>query len=62
MIIDQEKQISYWQHLNFAMNNPEVRSVWVVSDETGDGDVIEYIGQTAVEHAIWNGIHHKRFR
>ena len=29
--------------------------------EAGDGEVAEYMGQSAVEQAIWNGIHHKRF-
>ena len=60
-IIDREKQRSYWRRLNFAMSKPRGRSVRIVSDETEDGDVIEHIGQTAVEQAIWNGIHHKRF-
>ncbi len=40
--------------MNFAMNNPKGCSARVVSDETRDGNVIEYIGQTAVEQAIWN--------
>ena len=29
--------------------------------EAGDGEVTEYVGQFAVEQAIWQGIHHKRF-
>jgi hypothetical protein len=43
------------------MNKPKGRNVRVVSEETDDGDVVEYIGQTAVEQMILNGIHHKRF-
>ncbi len=29
--------------------------------EAGDGEVTEYEGQSAMEQAIWQGIHHKRF-
>ncbi len=29
--------------------------------EAGDGKVTEYEGQSAVEQAIWQGIHHKCF-
>ncbi len=43
------------------MNKPKGRSERLLSDETRDGNAIEYIGQTAVEQAIWNGIHHKHF-
>ena len=60
-IIDREKQRSYWRCLNFSMNKQKGRSARVVSDEQGDGEVVEYIGQSAVEQAIWNGIHHKCF-
>ena len=33
----------------------------MVSEETGDGKVEEFEGQSAVEQAIWDGIHNKRF-
>ncbi len=34
----------------------------MLTKETGYGDdVVEYIGQSAVEQAIWNKIHHKHF-
>ena len=60
-IIDREKQRSYWRRLNFSMQKQRGRSARVVSDEQEDGEVVEYIGQSAVEQAIWNGIHNKRF-
>ena len=62
-ILEREKQRSYWRRLNFSMKKPKGRSARVVSEESeaGDGEVTEYEGQTAVEQAIWNGIHNKRF-
>ena len=60
-IISQEKQRSYWRRLNFATSKPKGRSVRVVSKEIGDGGIIEYEGQSAVEKAIWGEIHNKRF-
>ena len=60
-IISREKQRSYWRRLNFATSKPRGRSVRVVSKEIGDGGIIEYEGQSAVEKAIWGGIHNKRF-
>ena len=59
--MDREKQRSYWQRLNFSMKKQKGRSARVVSDEQEDGEVVGYIGQLAVEQAIWNGIYHKRF-
>ncbi len=43
------------------MQKQRGQSARVVSDEQKDGEVVEYIGQSAVEQAIWNGIHNKRF-
>ena len=60
-IISREKQRSYWRRLNFATNKPKGRSARVVSDEVGDGEVIEFEGKSAVEQAIFNEIHQKRF-
>ena len=33
----------------------------MVSKEIGDGGIIEYEGQSAVEKAIWGEIHNKQF-
>ena len=60
-IIDREKQRSYWRRLNFSMQKQRGRSARVVSGEQEGGEVVEHTGQSAVEQAIWNGIHHKRF-
>ena len=62
-IIEHEKQHSYWRRLNFAMSKPKGRSARVVSEETdaADGEVREFKGQSAVEQAIWDGIHNKHF-
>ena len=60
-IIAREKQRSYWRRLHFAMSKPRGRSARVVSEETGEGEVEEFEGQLAVEQAIWDGIHNKRF-
>ena len=60
-IIEREKQRSYWRRLNYAMSKPKGRSARIVTDETGDGDVIEFEGQSSVEQAIWGGIHKQRF-
>ena len=60
-IMEREKQRSYWRRLSYATKKPKGRSAKVVTEETGDGDVLEYRGQSAVQHAIWNGIHKSRF-
>ena len=60
-IIEREKQRSYWRRLNYAMSKPKGCSARIVTEETGDGDVVEFEGQSAVEQAIWNGIHKQRF-
>ena len=60
-IISREKQRSYWRRLNFATSKPRGRSVRVVSKESGDGAIIEHEGQSAVEKAIFEVIHNKRF-
>ena len=60
-IVSRETQRSYWRRLNFATSKPKGRSVRVVSKENGDGGIIEYEGQLAVEKAIWGEIHNKRF-
>lgn len=60
-ILEREKQRSYWRRLNYATKKPKGRSARVVSEEIGDGEVIEHEGQAEVEQAIWNGIHHQRF-
>ncbi|KAL7554491.1 hypothetical protein ACHAWF_018525 [Thalassiosira exigua] len=57
-IISREKQRAYWRHLNFAVKKPKGRSARVVTtEELGEGEATEHIGQSAVEQAIWNGIH-----
>ena len=33
----------------------------MVSEETDGGEVEEFEGQSAMEQAIWNGIHNKQF-
>jgi len=45
------------------MSKPKGRSARVVSEESeaGDGGIHMFEGQSAVEQAIWNGIHNKRF-
>ena len=60
-IIEREKQRSYWRRLNYAMSRPKGRSARIVTEETGDGNVREFGGQSAVEQAIWDGIHNQRF-
>ena len=56
-----KKQRLYWQGLHFATNKPNGRSARVVSKEIGDGEVAEFEGQSAVEQAIWDGIHNRIF-
>lgn len=60
-IIAREKQRFYWCRLHYATGKPKGRSVRVVSVETGDGNEIKFTGQSAVEKAIWDGIHNERF-
>ena len=60
-IIAREKQRSYWRRLNFAVKKPKGRSARIVSEDIGEGEVIEHEGKSAVEQAIWNEIHRKRF-
>ena len=43
------------------MGKPKGRSARVVSAEAIDGEVEEFQGQSAVEKAIFDGIHNKRF-
>ena len=61
-IISREKQRAYWRRLNYAVKKPKGRSARVVTtEELGEGEITEHAGQSAVEQAIWNGIHRQRF-
>ena len=60
-IIGREKQRSYWRRLSYAVGKPKGRSARVVSAEVSDGEVEEFQGQSAVEKAIFDGIHNERF-
>jgi hypothetical protein len=60
-IIGREKKRSYWRQFNYATGKPRGQSARVVTEETGDGDVVSREGKWAVEQAIFNGIHKQRF-
>ncbi len=60
-IIDREKLHSYWCRLNYAVNNPKERSAQIVTKDLGDGTVAKYVGQAAIEQAVFDGIHKQWF-
>ncbi len=43
------------------MKKLQCHSARIVADEKDDEQVVDYVGQLAVEQVTWNGIHHKRF-
>ncbi len=62
-IIQQEKDQSFWQRINYVMGKPcggSVRRV-LVEDGNQDGNLVENTTQESVQEAIFNNIHCKQF-
>jgi hypothetical protein len=62
-IIQQEKDQSFWQKINYVMGKPHGGSVQqvLVEDSNEDGNLVENTTQKLVQEAIFNNIHCKLF-
>jgi hypothetical protein len=60
-IIEREKQRAFWRRMNYSMKARKGNSARIVQVQDEDGGIIEHTTQEAVENAIWQEIHGKRF-
>jgi hypothetical protein len=60
-IIQQEKDRSFWWHLNYALGKPRGGACFKVQVEQAEGTVEEISGKEHLHEAIWDNIHRKRF-
>lgn len=60
-IIQQEKNRSFWRKIRYTIGNARGRSVSEVQVQENDGSVVEHTTPAAVQTAIWDQIHRKRF-
>jgi hypothetical protein len=60
-IIQQEKDKSFWQRINYVLGKQRGGSCFKVQVEQEDGTVIEHSTQEDLQNAIWANIHRKRF-
>ena len=61
MIIQHEKDQSFWRRLNYALGKKQGRGVRTVHTKADLGETLEHSTQALVQEAIWNEIHRKRF-
>ena len=59
--MSRKRQRSYWSQLNYHTKKPKGRSARVVTEEREGGVIKEHWGKSAIERAIWGGIHNQRF-
>ena len=59
LIIQQEKDKSFWQRLDYALGKPRGRASFKVQVEQAEGTVEEISGKEDLHEAIWENIHRK---
>ncbi len=61
-IIKQEKDKAFWRRLNYALGeHVRGRSVRTVQIKDGAGGVLDFDTEEAVQEAIFNEVHRKRY-
>ena len=60
-ILQREKDRAFWRRINYVLGKHRGRSVSSVQVEDAEGGITEYTGQEAVQKAIWDEVHRKRF-
>lgn len=63
VIIQCDKDRSFWRRINYVMGKARGGSVWrvLVESEDQEGTLREYTMVEDVQEAIFSNIHHKRF-